>query len=89
MNKTSKLSILAVWLALATIPLAFAGTPAHPGKTPSASVIKTSLDSTPKAVFLNPKFEFDSVFEGTDITHDFVVENKGKAPLIINSIRPD
>ncbi|MEJ2528551.1 MAG: hypothetical protein P8Z39_00335 [Gammaproteobacteria bacterium] len=89
MNKTSKLSILAVLLSLATFPFAFAGPASHTGKTPSASVIKTSLDNAPKAVFLNPKFEFEPVFEGTDITHDFVVENKGKAPLIINNIRPD
>jgi hypothetical protein len=89
MNKTSKLSVLAVWLSLATLPLAFAGTPAHSAKTPSASAIKASLDNAPKAVFLHPKFEFDPVFEGGDIQHDFVIENKGTAPLIINSIRPD
>jgi hypothetical protein len=89
MNKTSKLSIVVVLLSLAPLSLAFAGPPAHPGAKPSAATIKSSMASSPNALFLHTKYEFSPVFEGTDIHHDFVVENKGAAPLIINSIRPD
>ena len=89
MNKTSKLSILVVLLSLAPLSLALAGPPAHPGAKPSAAAIKSSMASSPNALFLQTKYEFNPVLEGTDIHHDFVVENKGAAPLIINSIRPD
>jgi hypothetical protein len=89
MSKTSKVSILAVLLSLAPLSIALAGSPAQSDKKPSASVVKASLASAPRAFFSKTKYEFDPVFEGTEITHDFVVENKGDAPLIINSIRPD
>ncbi len=76
---------------LVALPAAFslAGPTAQPGQTPATSEIKASLDKTPKAVFPQLKFEFDPVFEGTEIKHDFVVENTGEAPLVIKNIRPD
>ncbi len=43
----------------------------------------------PKAVFIKQNHDFGEVFEGTEIKHDFVVENKGDAPLVIKNIRPD
>lgn len=42
----------------------------------------------PKAVFPQTKYEFETLFEGDDITHDFVVENSGDAPLIIKKVKP-
>jgi glucose dehydrogenase len=89
MNKTSKVLMLAGLLLLVPFSIALAGSPAHLGQKPSASAVKASLASAPKAFFSRTQYEFDSVFEGTEITHDFVVENKGNAPLIINGIRPD
>jgi hypothetical protein len=89
MNKISKVSMLAVILFLVPLSITLAGSPANSGQKPSASVVKASLASAPEAFFSNTQYEFDPVFEGTEITHDFVVENKGNAPLIINSIRPD
>jgi hypothetical protein len=32
-------------------------------------------------------FEFGSVIEGANLVHDFVVFNKGTAPLLINNVK--
>ena len=37
----------------------------------------------PNAVLPEPIHEFEQVVEGTVITHDFFLQNKGTAPLII------
>lgn len=42
----------------------------------------------PKAVFSETKYEFKPLFEGEDVTHDFVVENRGDAPLVIKNVKP-
>ncbi len=89
MDRIIKLSILAALLALAPLSLALAAPPDLSGKEPLDTVAQTSMNSTPQAVFSQTKFEFDPVFEGAEITHDFVVENRGQAPLVINKIRPD
>jgi hypothetical protein len=89
MNSKSKISVLTVLLSLAPLSFALAGPRDLPTKQPATAVISASMKSAPQAVFPQTKFEFDPVFEGTEIKHDFVVENKGAAPLIINSIRPD
>ncbi len=33
------------------------------------------------------RFKFGPVLEGTEITHDFVVQNKGTTPLKIEKVR--
>lgn len=43
----------------------------------------------PEAVFPQTQYEFDPVMEGVDIKHDFVIENHGNAPLVIQNVRPD
>jgi len=89
MYKKFKIAIHVVILIVLTAAFGLAGTVAPSGQTPSAPEIKASLDKAPKAVFPQLKFEFDPVFEGTEIIHDFVVENTGEAPLVIKNIRPD
>lgn len=44
---------------------------------------------TPKAVVPESIYRFDPVDEGTDIQHDFVIENRGQAPLVIEKVQPD
>lgn len=44
---------------------------------------------TPKAHWPQKTFEFAPIMEGSEITHDFVVENKGNAPLDIHKVQPD
>lgn len=43
----------------------------------------------PQAVFLETTYHFDTILEGQEITHDFIVENKGPGELIIYNVRPD
>lgn len=33
------------------------------------------------------RFQFAPVLDGTEITHDFIVQNKGIAPLTIEKVR--
>jgi len=41
---------------------------------------------SPSVVFPEPGFEFDAVFEGIDIVHDFVIQNKGTATLDVKKV---
>ena len=43
----------------------------------------------PKAVFPEVKYTFPTIMEGTEIKHDFMIENHGQAPLIIQKVQPD
>lgn len=68
------------------------------GNGPVLSPVNTALADaqpdptpakTPKAVFPETTYDFDSVTEGTEIKHDFIVENHGQAPLAIERVQPD
>lgn len=50
---------------------------------------KAETGKSPKAVFLEPNHHFAPIMEGATITHDFYVENKGDAPLLIQKVQPD
>jgi hypothetical protein len=89
MDRTIKIGVLAALLAWVPIAVALAEPTSLPAAQPSAADINAVVNSVPQAVFAQTKFEFAPVFEGTEISHDFEVENKGDAPLIINKIRPD
>jgi hypothetical protein len=56
-----------------------------PGLT-SAQTPARSGDS-PAVFFPEKVFEFGSMIEGANLVHDFVVLNKGKAPLLINNVK--
>ncbi len=45
-------------------------------------------DSTksPSAVIMQSRFEFEPVVDGTEVVHDFVILNKGSAPLSIRDV---
>ncbi len=58
-------------LAIAALPCAVAAQPASAG-----------------SVFFPQKaFEFAPVIDGVKVLHDFVVQNKGSGPLVINDVR--
>lgn len=42
----------------------------------------------PIAVPVAPSFEFEPVFEGQRLSHDFIIKNQGDAPLNITGVRP-
>lgn len=43
--------------------------------------------ATPVAEVSAPEYRFDAVPEGSKITHDFRVRNKGDAPLNVTKVR--
>jgi Skp family chaperone for outer membrane proteins len=45
--------------------------------------------NVPRAVIQNFVHEFSPVVEGIQIVHDFIVQNKGNAPLIIEKVKTD
>ncbi len=54
----------------------------------SAICKEQKTEKIPKAVINNPVFEFPPVVDGTIITHDFIIYNKGSATLEIIKIKP-
>ena len=42
----------------------------------------------PQTVIPQMEYEFTPVFEGVQVKHDFIIENHGKAPLVIKNVRP-
>jgi len=46
-------------------------------------------DQKPEAVVMEKVFNFESAWEGDTVTHDFMVKNKGTAPLEILKIDTD
>ena len=54
-----------------------------------ASALPDENRTAPEALFAKPRHDFGEVFEGAEIKHEFTVENRGNAPLVIKNIRPD
>jgi hypothetical protein len=73
--KAIVLAILAVVVLLCTAQ-AQSASPGTGGAEAGASVF-----------FPEKAFEFQPVIEGAKVVHDFVVLNKGSAPLLINDVR--
>ncbi len=46
-------------------------------------------DQKSEAFLPEPVFAFDPVREGDTVTHDFIIKNKGKAPLEILKVDTD
>ena len=44
-------------------------------------------EGTPVAVVENGEFDFGEVYEGIDVVHDFVIQNKGDADLEITDVK--
>lgn len=45
-------------------------------------------EKAPKAVVVDPNYEFDPVPEGTKVTHDFIIKNEGTETLEITKVKP-
>ena len=49
----------------------------------------TENDGAEPVVYVpEPVFEFDKVVDGSEVVHDFIVQNKGDATLDITKVRP-
>ena len=52
------------------------------------SIASDDIDKrVPKAVLTEQIFAFKPVVEGTTVTHDFILQNRGTAPLVIQKIK--
>lgn len=60
-------------------------------KTPPAVVPATGEKASqkmPSAVVPAESYAFEQVVEGTDILHDFIIQNKGAVDLEIKKVQP-
>ena len=44
---------------------------------------------SPSAFFPASSYEFEQVVDGTKVMHDFIVQNRGTAPLKIERVKTD
>ncbi len=49
---------------------------------------KAAATAAPSAYLPSATFTFEKVVEGKEILHDFIIENKGNAPLDITKVKP-
>jgi hypothetical protein len=84
MQKRLLLTLLAVVLLCPAWALA-----GQPDKMSATGEKEISEKGHPRAVVTQMEYVFDPVFEGTRIKHDFMIENRGTAPLVIKNVRPD
>ncbi len=49
--------------------------------------IESNASNSPSALFPETRFEFKPVVDGVNVTHSFIVKNKGPAPLKIEKVR--
>ena len=62
--------------------------PEPPSQTERVEIVKIVLKLP--AVYLPVfRYEFDPVLEGQEVTHDFVIQNKGDAPLKVQKVKTD
>jgi hypothetical protein len=61
---------------------------ADPARSERVEIIKLSLKQ-PLAFLPTALYKFDAVVEGQQVVHDFIVQNKGSAPLEIKRVRTD
>ena len=47
----------------------------------------TGAEKAPSAFLPLDKWEFESVVDGTAVVHEFVIQNKGDAPLNISKVK--
>ncbi|WDN90379.1 hypothetical protein BuS5_03350 [Desulfosarcina sp. BuS5] len=52
----------------------------------SSGEVKEDL-KTPDSFFPEESFDFGKVVDGTQITHDFKVLNRGNAPLVVKRVK--
>ena len=53
----------------------------------SAIKAENNVNTYPSAYLPLDNYEFDTVVEGTEIDHQFIIQNKGTAPLNIENVK--
>ena len=82
MKKTKILILLVIFLCTATISFTETNNP-----TAVDSIKDQAQAGTPKAVVAQKAFSFSEVLEGETVTHAFLIENQGTAPLKVLDVR--
>ncbi|OQY58734.1 MAG: hypothetical protein B6245_10370 [Desulfobacteraceae bacterium 4572_88] len=54
---------------------------------PDATVTPQVSQGGPSALLVSERFEFEPVFDGAEVVHAFVLQNKGTEPLKIEKVR--
>jgi len=54
----------------------------------SYSINAWSEEKKPAAALAEPTYNFGNVVDGTIVTHDFILQNKGDGELIIKDVKP-
>jgi len=62
--------------------------PQEPSHSERVEILRVSL-KLPLAFLPADRYQFDTVVEGQEVAHDFMVENKGSAPLKIQKVKTD
>ena len=65
--------------------LCFVGIGAYAAQ--SDTTASTDSEKAPAAFLPVTQWEFESVVDGTAVVHDFVIQNKGDAPLNISKVK--
>lgn len=60
--------------------------PAKPGGAAATAAVSTGPQ--PELFMAETNFDFGTVKPDTEVTHEFLVENKGKGELLIESVTP-
>jgi hypothetical protein len=47
----------------------------------------TRVKPSPSAYFPQTDYQFSPIPEGTEITHDFIIQNRGDAPLVVKKVK--
>jgi len=76
--------VTSILLLLSFFPWSEKGT-----QTPFAHAQKPNenVQAAPSVFLPEHSFEFAPVVAGTAVTHDFIIQNKGTAPLTIDKVR--
>ena len=69
-------------------PATAKGRPKNPTLAERVEILQVSL-KIPIAHLPAFRYQFEPVLEGRQVTHDFVVQNKGSAPLEIQKVKTD
>jgi hypothetical protein len=72
-----KLKLFSIFFAAVFIMSFDSGAFGASKKTPPSSSIFVS----------ESRYTFPAVIDGTEVTHDFIIQNKGDAPLVIEKVK--
>jgi hypothetical protein len=77
--------LIRIFVIAALAALFFVGVASYAAQNDNTS--STVTEKAPSAVLPLNKWEFESVVDGTAVVHEFVIQNKGDAPLNISKVK--